>query len=133
VFPWWYLGAAVVTLLLVAVLPWLHGSGVVAAFWGPLIGSVIRDRRMDERVLSAKGEPADRRAVRGRTWWEPATAFAFILVSIGVALIAGNLWPVVRPAQLVVGAGVLLLSIAFFAVLLLVSRLRRRRSQAGCS
>ena len=130
VFPWWYLGGAVATLvILILVDP--GGSQATVAFWGPMIGITIQDRERAARARLDRGLPVDRRSLLSPPWLEPTCAVLLTGVAVGLGMLINALFGHGTSIRAWVGAGVFLGSAASFVALVLVLRSRRRRSSGA--
>lgn len=123
IFPWWYLVGAIATaVIIIGVAASSGGSGgsaAVTAFWAPLIGTVIADRRRSHGTTRSSDAGSGE-----RRWWEPVTAAGLTVIAIGVALAAGNLWPTFRLGLFLTGLSLVVAGVLFFVGLLFA---RRRR------
>lgn len=130
VFPWWYLGGAIVSVLvLIAINP--DGNQSAFAFWGPAIGVAIRDREQSARKRLDEGLPVDRASLLSPAWLEPVCAVLLIAASVGLSLVLDALFGHRTVVTTWFGAGLLVGSAAGFGALLLVLRAARRRREAS--
>ena len=134
VFPWWFLAGAAVSAVLLLFTDVLGSSPSALIFWGPAIGSVIRERRQHAARLRKDGHQVTRRAVVGPAWLEPALTGAGVLLVIAIGLLVPNLLPFERHGDdrwLLVGVGTVLVGIAVLPLIALVVFRRRSRRPDG--
>lgn len=127
VFPWWYLGGLVVTIVVLAALD-TDGAAAVAV-WGAPTGILIRERNQTARRRRDAGLPVDRAVLTAPRGSEPATAVAFLALSVGLGFVLGAVIGDDPASQGWVGALVLVVGAALLCGVVLVARARHRRRQ----
>lgn len=128
VVPWWYVGGAVATIAVTALVnPEGNQSAVMA--WGPIIGLAVRDRQLAARARLDRGLPPRDPSARAPRWPEPVLAVLLTAGVVGLGLLLDALFGHRTVVTTWVGGGLAAVCVLGLVVVWLL--LRRRRDSDG--